>query len=190
MKSKKSSNPQDGFIINGKKYRSQTLRSKGWDYNGAGTYFITICCKDMSCFFGGVSKGKLVLNDLGKIAEEEWLKTIEIRRDINLRSHNFVIMPNHVHFLFSADKSTKMEDGPAKFVAQKGNMASFLGKFKGAVTRRAREINSKFAWHSNYYDIIVSEQEKFDRINTYISNNPRVWIEDRFYDGRKKNKKR
>ncbi len=186
MKSINESNSKKKFIKKGKEYCSQTRRKKDWDYNGRGTYFITISCENMTCFFGDVSEGKLVLNDIGKIAEEEWLKTIEIRKDINLRSHNFVIMPNHVHFLFSLDKTTKMVSGAKKFITQKGNMASFLGKFKGAVTRRARVINSEFAWHSNYYDIIVTEQEKFDRINTYISNNPRVWIEDRFYDGRKK----
>jgi REP element-mobilizing transposase RayT len=187
MKPIEKSKSKKKFIKNGKEYCSQTRRKKGWDYNGKGTYFITISCENMTCFFGNVSEGKLVLNDLGKIAEEEWLKTIEIRRDINLRSHNFVIMPNHVHLLFSLDTASKMGDGSGKFITPKGNMASFLGKFKGAVTRRARAINSEFAWHSNYYDIIVTEQERFDRINTYISNNPRVWIEDRFYDGRKKN---
>ncbi|MEJ2613704.1 MAG: hypothetical protein P8Z35_01985 [Ignavibacteriaceae bacterium] len=37
----------------------------------------------------------MVLNEFGKIVNEEWQKTKEIRRNIDL--DYYVIMPNHVH---------------------------------------------------------------------------------------------
>ena len=37
----------------------------------------------------------MVLNDLGKIVKEEWLKTKEIRSNVDL--DDYVIMPNHFH---------------------------------------------------------------------------------------------
>lgn len=37
------------------------------------------------------------LNELGKIAEQEWLKTPSIRPDMNLELGEFIVMPNHFH---------------------------------------------------------------------------------------------
>jgi putative transposase len=37
------------------------------------------------------------LSEIGKIAETEWLKTFEMRRDMNLSMGEFIIMPNHFH---------------------------------------------------------------------------------------------
>ncbi len=51
--------------------------------------------KDMKCWFGIIKNGKMKLNDLGKVIEEEWSKTKEIRSNVDL--DNFVIMPNHFH---------------------------------------------------------------------------------------------
>lgn len=45
--------------------------------------------------FGDIYNGELKLNIFGKIAEEEWLNTIQIRDNIQL--HQFIIMPNHFH---------------------------------------------------------------------------------------------
>lgn len=39
----------------------------------------------------------MFLNELGKIAHEEWVKTPQIRPDMNLDSGKFVVMPNHFH---------------------------------------------------------------------------------------------
>ena len=36
-------------------------------------------------------------SELGKIAETEWIKTVELRPDMNLELGEFVIMPNHMH---------------------------------------------------------------------------------------------
>jgi len=45
--------------------------------------------------FGDVIDSKMVLNELGKIVENEWLKTSEIRKNINI--DEYAIMPNHLH---------------------------------------------------------------------------------------------
>jgi REP element-mobilizing transposase RayT len=37
------------------------------------------------------------LNEFGQLIEIEWLKTIELRPDMNLEMGNFVVMPNHFH---------------------------------------------------------------------------------------------
>lgn len=68
---------------------------KGYDYSRAGLYFITICCQNRACLFGKIANGKMNLNEYGQIAYNEWLKTTEIRKNVELDV--FVIMPNHIH---------------------------------------------------------------------------------------------
>ncbi len=79
------------------KYRIDSTRLKNWDYKWNAAYFITICTKDRKYYFGNVVNGKMQLNEIGKIAETEWLKSFEIRPDMNLLMGDYVIMPNHFH---------------------------------------------------------------------------------------------
>ena len=77
------------------RYRIPSNRMPGWDYSGHGMYFITLCVEGKECVFGFIDKKKMMLNDYGQIAAEEWIKSQTMRREIELDV--FVIMPNHVH---------------------------------------------------------------------------------------------
>lgn len=79
------------------KYRIDSTRLKHWDYKWNAAYFITICTRDRKKYFGNVVNGKMILNEIGKISEDEWLKTFEIRPDMNLSMGEYVVMPNHFH---------------------------------------------------------------------------------------------
>ncbi|GAC1305302.1 MAG: transposase [Mucilaginibacter sp.] len=46
---------------------------------------------------------KMDLNNLGEIAQTEWLKTKELRPDMNLELFEFVVMPNHFHGIVYID---------------------------------------------------------------------------------------
>ncbi|MGH7601113.1 MAG: transposase [bacterium] len=76
-------------------HHRRSIRLKGYDYSQAGAYFITICTHDRECIFGEIRDGQMQLNEIGKIVEAEWLKTVEIRDNVELDA--FVVMPNHVH---------------------------------------------------------------------------------------------
>lgn len=76
-------------------HHRRSIRLRGYDYAKEGLYFITICCHEMVCRFGYVENRKMVLNRYGEIAHNEWLKTREIRPNIELGE--FVVMPNHFH---------------------------------------------------------------------------------------------
>ncbi len=75
------------------KYRIQSTRLASWDYGWPGYYFVTICTKHRECFFGEIH----CISEIGKIVQTEWLKTPEIRPDMNLELGEFVVMPNHFH---------------------------------------------------------------------------------------------
>ena len=81
-------------------HHRRSIRLKGYDYSQAGMYFVTICV-DVGAngirphIFGDVVNGEMVLNDVGKIAYNEWYKTCNIRSNVQLDA--FVVMPNHIH---------------------------------------------------------------------------------------------
>jgi REP element-mobilizing transposase RayT len=50
------------------------------------------------------AKSEIILNEFGKIVRDEWLKTVDIRKEIVL--DEFVVMPNHFHaIVFDTDIS-------------------------------------------------------------------------------------
>jgi len=76
-------------------YHRRSIRLKGYDYSRKGMYFITICTYGRDHIFGKIENGKMILNPMGQIARDEWIKTTEIRTNITLGE--YVVMPNHVH---------------------------------------------------------------------------------------------
>src|SRR5690606_30905834 len=79
------------------KYRIPSARAQWWDYGNAAAYFITICTHNREHYSGKIENGIMILNDTGKMAYEVWLKTTEIRCDMNLIFEEFVVMLNHFH---------------------------------------------------------------------------------------------
>lgn len=92
---KKRNLQMDEPKYNPKIHHRRSIRLKGYDYSQSGLYFITICCQDMICRFGKIVNGEMVLNELGMIAYNEWLKLPE--RFPNFELDLFQIMPNHIH---------------------------------------------------------------------------------------------
>jgi len=82
-----------GSPVRGQNRRS--IRLQGYDYSRAGAYFVTICTQNRECLFGDIVHGEMRLNDAGRVVADEWLKTAEIRTEIELDA--WVVMPNHFH---------------------------------------------------------------------------------------------
>jgi REP element-mobilizing transposase RayT len=79
------------------KYRIASARAPFWDYGCNAAYFVTICTHNREHYFGEIINGKMQLSEIGEIGENEWLKTFEMRPDMNLWMGDYVVMPNHFH---------------------------------------------------------------------------------------------
>jgi REP element-mobilizing transposase RayT len=86
------------------KYRISSARLRTWDYSSEGIYFITICTKNREHYLGEIvtpnynrKQNEMELSALGMEVEMEWLRTPEIRPDMNLSLGEFQVMPNHFH---------------------------------------------------------------------------------------------
>ena len=94
------------------KYRVPSARALWWDYTKQGLYFVTICTKYRERFFGDICEGEMRLSEIGEIVEKEWLKTFELRPDMNLTMCEYVVMPNHFHAVIGiGENEYNMEDG-------------------------------------------------------------------------------
>ena len=163
------------------------------DYSRSGLYFITICTKGKECLFGDVVDNYMILNDLGKIAEEEWKKSAEIREEIEL--DEFIIMPNHIHSIVvinqdcrDARRCVSRYVSPDDKSEDQGilnrkpkSLSSFVAGYKSSVTKRInmkRETLGHPIWQSRFHDRIIRNEKELSKIRKYIKNNPGNWDDD------------
>jgi putative transposase len=81
-------------------HHRRSIRLKGYDYSQNGAYFVTICSWNRECLFGEIAGIKtdnpeMILNEYGKIVHDEWMRTVLIRKEIEI--DEFIVMPNHFH---------------------------------------------------------------------------------------------
>ncbi|WP_233898214.1 hypothetical protein [Tenacibaculum piscium] len=48
----------------------------------------------------------MILSEIGKIVETQWIKTFEMRPDMNLQTGEYIVMPNHFHAIITIGKNS------------------------------------------------------------------------------------
>ena len=184
-------------------HHRRSIRLKGYDYSQSGLYFITLCAVNKICMFGNVVDGKMQLNDIGQLVEQEWLNTINIRHD-DVRLHNYIVMPNHFHAIIEIRRgeshspqshssqphspqshspqtinegNINKNDSPQRMKSPSKTVGAIVRGFKGAVSRQLGYT----VWQRNYYEHIIRTGESYRQISDYIVNNPTKWQDDKFY---------
>lgn len=196
-------------MYNPKFHHRKSIRLKEYDYTNPNWYYITICTHNKEHLFGSVVNNKMKLNEYGKIAEEEWLKTKEIRKNIDL--DYYVIMPNHIHGIIiieynenvratrwvapnndliipiDAKENGEIKRGASQRLAptiQSNSLGSIIGQFKSVYTKRIKKIgvmNTRPIWQRNYFEHIIRSDNDLHRIRKYIELNPLKWQLDEYY---------
>ncbi len=116
-------------------HNRRSIRLKGYDYSAQGLYFITLCVTNKKHLFGKINKGKLFLNKYGEIAYQEWVESINIRKNISLGE--FIIMPNHMHGIIKIDY--QIQDSNKKigeFKSPSNTIGAIIRGYKGATTKK------------------------------------------------------
>jgi REP element-mobilizing transposase RayT len=163
-------------------------RLSEYDYSQNGSYFLTICVKDMRCILshivGDVAPGvptsekqcpEVVLTDYGKTVKDIIDRTSEVYQNITIEK--YVIMPNHIHILLSVydDKGgTPRASSPTN------------GIIPVFVTSLKRVSNKEFGfdiWQRSYHDHIIRDDDDFLLRWQYIDENPKKWLigKDEYY---------
>ncbi len=174
----------------------QSIRLRDFDYTVGGAYFVTMCAWQRECLFGDVVDGGVRLNGIGEIVRDEWLRTPQIRTNVEL--DEFIVMPNHFHAILwiIADDDV----GATRWVAHErrpmtqtrathrvaptaagpssGSVGAIIGQFKSAATKRINTMRDNPGcpiWQRNYYEHVIRGERDLHAIRQYVADNPMKW---------------
>lgn len=184
-------------------HNRRSIRLSGYDYSQAGAYFVTICSFGRRCVFGEVAGPEVLPSSWGAIVEEEWLHSLEIRREIDLDV--FVVMPNHFHgivVIMASDAAGTVGQSPLPASSCHGStgasrrsplrperprgtgtrsLGAFIAGFKSTVARRIQLMGGakrEPVWQRGYFERIIRDERELTRIREYIATNPANWAND------------
>ncbi|MCD6596332.1 MAG: transposase [Bacteroidales bacterium] len=170
------------MTYNPNKHHRRSIRLKGYDYSRPGTYFVTLCVHERKCLFGDIIDEKICLNEYGEIVQTEWLKSSEIRKEIELDVYQ--IMPNHFHgivMIQNNDRGDRPITPTGTFKMRPKSLSSLMAGFKSSVTtkiNKLRDTPGKYVWQRDYYERIIRNEKELGRIKKYIIENPKKWGSD------------
>jgi putative transposase len=160
----------------------KNTRLKGYNYNQPNLYFITICEKRRRNLFSNITTNdnrsvevyetptvQNILTPVGIIIEQ-------IINDLEnifcgIAVHDYVVMPNHVHFILELTNEKliyKVSSKPATF-------RQIIGSFKSKSKTFCTKQNLDFKWQQNYHEHIIRTEKDLIFIQNYITNNPSSW---------------
>lgn len=127
---------------------------------------MTICTHEKRCLFGEIKNNAICLNDLGNIAQTNWLTLSQ--RFPTIEIDEYIIMPNHMHGIITI---TEMP-----FSTKAPTLGEIVRAFKGATTSQIHTTcMSEFAWQRDFYERIIRKDGELNRVRQYIIDNPLRW---------------
>jgi REP element-mobilizing transposase RayT len=156
----------------------RSIRLQGYNYSGEGRYFITIVLHERMPLFGRLEKSKMILSEAGQYAHDCWLKIPEHYPHVIL--HEFIIMHDHVHGIIELKKREETDSTSTSPIRKNtftkiipGSIGSIIRSYKAAVTTWVK-IHHRLpeVWQRNYYEMIIKDDDAYQKICAYIRNNP------------------
>ena len=167
------------------KHHRKSIRLKNYNYSNIGSYFITVCAYNHECLFGDIEDGRMQLNNCGRIIESEWLRSSEIRKEIELDIYQ--TMPNHLHGIIIITECPNNHVGAIHELPLQNNdriarrkmlIPKIIGRFKMNSSKQINVLRKSAGvpvWKRNYYDHIIRNENELNQIREYIINNPLKW---------------
>lgn len=173
---------------NPEKHHRRSIRLKGHDYAGGGTYFVTLCAhREFIQWAGGKP---FETTGAAKIPPEHRkngrISASLIQAEMQKTAHllpwmewgAWVMMPDHFHAIIKIDGGH-------------GTLGDVMTGFKAGVTRTVRGRGDILVarhgtsppkqmriWHRNYYEVIVRSADAERKIAEYIRMNPWRCVQD------------
>ena len=115
--------------------------------------------------FGDIVDGKMLMNEYGRIAENEILDISQ--RNNNVKIDDFIIMPNHIHMIISIVGVPPTTTINTPYLT----IGNIVRGYKSGVSRKT----GISIWQRNYHDHIIRNEKYYEKIVHYIKNNPVRW---------------
>ena len=129
-----------------------------------------------------VGYGQIRLNDLGRIVEYTWFDLVNHIGNIKL--HEFIVMPNHIHGIIEiiADIRAGLEPAPTGKMKPFSEIVRQLKTFSARRINQLRKMPGRPVWQRNYYEHIIRNEKSHHKLSEYIVNNPLNWQEDKYFE--------
>ena len=156
-------------------------RLQDFDYSTPGAYFITVCVKNRKNLLGRIVGGdaldapKTFLSTVGEVVQKSILYGNGFG---GVTVDEYVIMPNHIHFILFVDDTA--ENGPSRASAPTQHAA--IPQFVSTWKRRCGKELGGDIFQRSYHDHIIRSEADYLKIWEYIDTNPIKWKEDCFYN--------
>jgi REP element-mobilizing transposase RayT len=163
------------------------LRLTNTQYN-AGIYFVTVCTKDKTKYFGHVENGGIQLSELGDFLNKNLSDIHNHYSDIDIP--HWTVMPNHFHALVVVGNDSSGLGGRLQCLDirnstligdRRDRLSVVIAGVKSAVKRFSTERNIPFSWQPRFHDHIIRGNGELHNIVDYIENNPYRWLDDCLY---------
>ncbi|GAB4314829.1 MAG: transposase [Candidatus Zixiibacteriota bacterium] len=149
----------------------RSIRLQAYDYAQEGAYFVTVCTACRAPALGTVSHDDVILSLPGKIAASEWVRTADIRPNVEL--DEFIIMPDHLHgiVVITENRARQCKTG---FQSPSQSLGAIIRGWKGIVTGKVRRALSQpnlVLWQRGFWEHIIRNEADLDAIRYYIKYN-------------------
>lgn len=164
--------------------KRKPTRLKEYDYSTPGAYFITICSHNRKCIFSEIKNNDFNLNDnkLNKcgICVKQVIEKIPDR--FNICIPNYVIMPNHIHFIaIINENSEKRAIRESPLHHNRSLIDKLVGFLKMNVSKKINSSYKASVWQRSYHDHIIRNENEYKKISEYIDTNVLRWEYDCFF---------
>jgi REP element-mobilizing transposase RayT len=169
------------------KYNRHSIRLKEYDYSQVGGYFVTICTQNKLTLLESVPVQTMLKIWWDKLPAK--FTGVEIDQ--------FIAMPNHIHGILFITGTDDCRGRPVCLPKNKGehmgsplqkpSLSSIVQWFKTMTTNeyisgvklgKWQPFEKRF-WQRNYFEHIIRDESKLNRIREYILDNPLKWQFDR-----------
>ena len=133
------------------------IRLKGFDYSRSHVYFVTICTWQKECLLSDVANDSVALTDVGMTVEKF---LVELPERFPIRLDAFVLMPNHVHVIFSP--------------AAGASWQQFVASWKSISAHRLNRLRQRHGrlWQEESWDRLIRHERHMAACCHYIGENP------------------
>ncbi|MEK6709788.1 MAG: hypothetical protein AABZ64_04335 [Nitrospinota bacterium] len=123
------------------------------------------------------------MNEFGRIARDEWVRSMSIRQEVELDV--FVVMPNHLHgiVILRGDSVRAHGRAPLPYPPHRTpkSLGSFIAGFKSIATRHINALRRSPGiplWQRNDYERVIRDEKELAQVREYVVHNPLKWAED------------
>ena len=129
------------------------------DYSSPGAYFVTICARRRQPFFE--------IPELAAILQRQWEDLPH--RFPTIKLDQFVIMPDHLHFILWLQPDAKERPTLSTIVQAYKSLSAHEWQNHALAHRLEEKID---IWQRSFYDSIIRDDLSLETIRFYIQNNP------------------